>query len=51
MVVEGNGIFDDLFGFKIAQINSSQAGVGLVVDEQPITIIVTGRLTQRWVMV
>ena len=34
-----NGVDNNLFGFKVAQINHSQPWVGFVIDEQELTIV------------
>ena len=30
---------DDLFGFEIAQVDHGEAGIGLVVDEQELAVV------------
>ena len=46
MVVDRQRALDDLFSFEIAQIDHSQAGVGLVVDEDELAVVITLRFTQ-----
>ena len=50
VVTESGGVLDDLLDFEVAQVDDGHAGVGLVVDEQKVTIVVTVGLAQRRVM-
>ena len=40
VVVDEQRVFDDLFGFKVSKIDHRDACVGLVVDEEPISVVV-----------
>jgi hypothetical protein len=42
VVADQVGVFDDLLGFKVAQVDDGDAGAGLVVDEEELAVIVAG---------
>src|SRR5690606_35111625 len=50
VVAEGDGVFDDLLDFKVAQVDDSYAGVGLVIDEQELSIVFAVCLAQSGMM-
>ena len=50
MVTQSDGVLDDLLGFEIPKVNRRQPGVGLVVDEQPVAVVVAARFAERRVV-
>ncbi len=50
VVADGDRVLDDLLHFKVAQVDDRHAGVGLVVDEQEVTVIVTVGLAEGRMM-
>jgi hypothetical protein len=50
VVADDVGVLDDLLGAEVAQVDHGHARVGLVVDEDPLAVVVAVGLAQRRVM-